>query len=106
MARGIIKISLIAVRDMLHLPEEYHFIEATYNSQTDTLEILVEHPDITNAEPDTRHIEVQPIYQAEHTSIVRLKEVQMIEHKAETEPVEETMKRFNIRRRGSGNDRA
>jgi len=104
--KGLIAISLVAVRDMLRLPEEYLFIEAAYNRHNDTLEILVEHTDIPEPGPDTRHIEVKPIYQAEHTSIVRLKEVQMIEHKQSAEPVEETMKRLGIRRRENGSDRA
>lgn len=106
MGKGLIAISLIAVRDLLRLPEEYEFIEAAYNRQNDTLEILVEHPDIPEAEPDTRHIEVRPIYHAEHERIIKLKEVQMIEHKQTTEPIEETMKRLGIRRREHGNNRA
>ena len=105
MGKGLIRISLIAIRDMLRLPEAYLFIEAAYNRQNDTLEILVEHPDIPAPGPETRHIEVRPIYQAEHERIVRLKEVQMIEHKIPTETPEETMKRLGIRRRRSDTDR-
>jgi hypothetical protein len=62
MGRGIIAISLIIVRDLLRLPEEYHFIEAAYNRQNDTLDILVEHPNIPEPGPEIRHIEVRPIY--------------------------------------------
>lgn len=105
MGKGLIAISLIAVRELLRLPEAYHFIEAAYNGQNDTLEILVEHPDIPEPGPETRHIEVRPIYQAEHEQIVRLKEVQVIEHKQSTEPREQTMKRLRIRRRGNATDR-
>ncbi len=105
MGKGIITISLIAVRDMLQLPEEYELLEATYNAHTNTLEILAEHPGIPASEPGTGHIEVRPIYEAEQARVVKLKEVQMIEHRTEIEPVEEAMKKLSIRRRDNGNDR-
>lgn len=98
MGRGIIRLDVRLLPELLKLPEEYKAVNVWCHDSGD-LRIIVDHPDIPEVEEAEPFPTLQIQYETKHISISEMKKVEIQRYTKTNETVEETMARLGIKKR-------